>query len=223
MAPNEEYIIRHLQIVQTRITRLKQSPGMEREKEVAFSEFDPKEFGGDIRFDKSLLPTQSAPAQSASSLDDDNRKELEKDTPAKSSKKPVTPTATTTTSVSSSKKVSPPPSSMGVMAHQVPSSQIEEPVFIESDAMTSHVHNDYHYRPSNSGHDTMSRNINANFHYNRKVIKGLSQNYHHHNHHHTTRGQRRDNHGATTVQSTPRGSKPRPIGTDFDDPSSGMS
>lgn len=204
MAPNEDYILRHLQIVQTRITRLKHSPGMDREKEIAFAEFDPKEFGGDIQVDKSTVVANSGAGASL----DDKRKALEKDVLAKSSKKPITPTATTTTSVSSSKKVSP-PSGVGVMAHHMPSSQIEEPVFIESDTMTSHIHNDYHYRPSNSGHDTMSRNINANFHYNRKVIKGLSQNYHH----------RKEN-GA---ESSNRRTKSRPLAGDFDDPSSGMS
>lgn len=233
MAPNEDYIIRHLQIVQTRIARLKTSPGMDKEKEIAFGEFDPKEFGvGDIKLDTSTVVsnviTDPDGATTATTLDD-NRKALEKDMLAKSSnKKPITPTATTTTSVSSSKKVNPATSgSMGVMAHHLPSSQIEEPVFIESDAMTSHIHNDYHYRPSNSGHDTMSRNINANFHYNRKVIKSLSQNFHHQHHQnhqnsHRNNQRRSDNGASSTTQST-RGSKPRPITGDFDDPSSGMS
>lgn len=46
LAPSEEYIGRHLQIVQTRITRLRQSPDGSREKEVAFADYDPREFGG---------------------------------------------------------------------------------------------------------------------------------------------------------------------------------
>lgn len=48
LAPNEDYILRHLQIVQTRISKLKQSEGMQKEKEIAFAEFDPKDFGGNI-------------------------------------------------------------------------------------------------------------------------------------------------------------------------------
>ncbi|XP_058831025.1 protein O-mannosyl-transferase Tmtc3-like [Topomyia yanbarensis] len=46
LAPGEDYILRHLQIVQTRIGRLRGTPGTSREKEIAFTEFDPREFGG---------------------------------------------------------------------------------------------------------------------------------------------------------------------------------
>ncbi|XP_050093554.1 protein O-mannosyl-transferase Tmtc3 [Anopheles aquasalis] len=46
LAPGEEYIGRHLQIVQTRINRLRQSPEASREKEIAFADYDPHEFGG---------------------------------------------------------------------------------------------------------------------------------------------------------------------------------
>nr|XP_040240135.2 protein O-mannosyl-transferase Tmtc3 [Anopheles coluzzii]XP_040240136.2 protein O-mannosyl-transferase Tmtc3 [Anopheles coluzzii]XP_040240137.2 protein O-mannosyl-transferase Tmtc3 [Anopheles coluzzii]XP_040240138.2 protein O-mannosyl-transferase Tmtc3 [Anopheles coluzzii]XP_040240139.2 protein O-mannosyl-transferase Tmtc3 [Anopheles coluzzii]XP_049465911.1 protein O-mannosyl-transferase Tmtc3 [Anopheles coluzzii] len=46
LAPGEEYIGRHLQIVQTRINRLRQSPDGSREKEIAFADYDPQEFGG---------------------------------------------------------------------------------------------------------------------------------------------------------------------------------
>lgn len=48
LAPSEDYILRHLQIVQTRIAKLKQTAGMSKEKEIAFAEFDPKDFGGNI-------------------------------------------------------------------------------------------------------------------------------------------------------------------------------
>lgn len=46
LAPNEDYIIKHLQIIETRLTRLKSQSAMSREKELAFSDFDPSEFGG---------------------------------------------------------------------------------------------------------------------------------------------------------------------------------
>uniref|UniRef100_A0A182YA59 Protein O-mannosyl-transferase TMTC3 n=2 Tax=Anopheles stephensi TaxID=30069 RepID=A0A182YA59_ANOST len=46
LAPGEEYIGRHLQIVQTRINRLRQTPDGSREKEIAFADYDPQEFGG---------------------------------------------------------------------------------------------------------------------------------------------------------------------------------
>lgn len=48
LAPTEDYILRHLQIVQTRIAKLKRSAGNSLEKEIAFEEFDPKDFGGSI-------------------------------------------------------------------------------------------------------------------------------------------------------------------------------
>lgn len=47
LAPTETYIVQHLKIVETRIEKLKQTPGAEREKEMAFKEFDASEFGGD--------------------------------------------------------------------------------------------------------------------------------------------------------------------------------
>lgn len=46
LAPSEDYIIKHLQIIESRLARLKAQPGMSREKELAFLEFDPTEFGG---------------------------------------------------------------------------------------------------------------------------------------------------------------------------------
>ncbi|XP_059617284.1 protein O-mannosyl-transferase Tmtc3 [Phlebotomus argentipes] len=49
LAPTEDYILRHLQIIQSRVLRLKQSPGAEKERELAFSGFDPREFGGDSK------------------------------------------------------------------------------------------------------------------------------------------------------------------------------
>lgn len=99
-----------------------------------------------------------------------------------------------TSSFSGSKKANP-----STTAPQ--SSQIEEPIFIESESMSSKIHNDYHYRPSNSGHSTMSRNINSNFHYNRKVIKSISNYHQHHTH----------------------SRKTKHLGSDLDGPSAGMS
>lgn len=46
LAPHEDYILRHLQIVQTRIAKLKRSAGHTLEKEIAFEAFDPEDFGG---------------------------------------------------------------------------------------------------------------------------------------------------------------------------------
>jgi hypothetical protein len=46
LAPNEDYIIKHIQIVETRLAKLKAQPSSTREKDLAFSDFDPREFGG---------------------------------------------------------------------------------------------------------------------------------------------------------------------------------
>lgn len=54
LAPHEDYIIKHLQIIETRLTRLKSqsssgttsTEASRREQELAFAEFDPSEFGG---------------------------------------------------------------------------------------------------------------------------------------------------------------------------------
>jgi len=46
LAPNEDYIIKHIQIVETRLAKLKAQPSSTREKDLAFEEFDPREFGG---------------------------------------------------------------------------------------------------------------------------------------------------------------------------------
>ncbi|KAL7043207.1 hypothetical protein ACKWTF_001427 [Chironomus riparius] len=46
LAPNEDYIIKHIQIVETRLAKLKAQPSSTREKDLAFQEYDPREFGG---------------------------------------------------------------------------------------------------------------------------------------------------------------------------------
>ncbi|KAJ6646633.1 Protein O-mannosyl-transferase Tmtc3 [Pseudolycoriella hygida] len=49
LAPAETYIGQHLKIVETRIEKLRHAAGAEKEKELAFMEFDASEFGGDIK------------------------------------------------------------------------------------------------------------------------------------------------------------------------------
>ncbi|CRK86591.1 CLUMA_CG000216, isoform A [Clunio marinus] len=46
LAPGEDYIMKHLQIIDTRMARLKALNTKSREKELAFAEYDPREFGG---------------------------------------------------------------------------------------------------------------------------------------------------------------------------------
>lgn len=212
LAPTEDYILKHLQIVQTRIARLKSSAGMEKEKEIAFADFDPNEFGGGIAIDintiimnneKTLIGAAAAAAAAATASSTEKRETTNFGGSGGGGGSgfvaaSVIPSATGTSSFSGSKKAQLPPT-----APQ--SSQIAEPIFIESETMSSKIHNDYHYRPSNSGHSNggtpMSRNINSNFHYNRKVIKSISQQH---------------------VTSS-RKARQQQLGTDLDDPSSGMS
>lgn len=46
LAPNEDYIIKHLQIIETRLAKLKAQSTQSRERELAFADYDPREFGG---------------------------------------------------------------------------------------------------------------------------------------------------------------------------------
>lgn len=46
LAPNEDYIIKHLQIIETRLAKLKAQPSSSREKDLAFAEYDAGDFGG---------------------------------------------------------------------------------------------------------------------------------------------------------------------------------
>lgn len=46
LAPTEDYIMKHLQIIETRLAKLKPQSAPSREKELAFADFDPREFGG---------------------------------------------------------------------------------------------------------------------------------------------------------------------------------
>lgn len=46
LAPHEDYILKHMKIVQHRLTNLKLAPDTNRQKNIAFAKYDPKEFGG---------------------------------------------------------------------------------------------------------------------------------------------------------------------------------
>lgn len=46
LAPQEDYILKHLKIVQQRLANLKQAPGMHTQKIIAFAKYDPTDFGG---------------------------------------------------------------------------------------------------------------------------------------------------------------------------------
>lgn len=60
LAPHEDYIVKHLQIIDTRLTKLRAQPGTNQEKQLAFAEFDPRDFGGRaVKSDKISLNAQS--------------------------------------------------------------------------------------------------------------------------------------------------------------------
>lgn len=46
LAPHEDYILRHLQIIETRLSKLRAQKYSSKEKDLAFADFDPAEFGG---------------------------------------------------------------------------------------------------------------------------------------------------------------------------------
>ena len=56
LAPSEDYILRHLQIIQTRLGKLKTQLAPSKEKELAFSDYDPSEYGGAPMIVENIVP-----------------------------------------------------------------------------------------------------------------------------------------------------------------------
>lgn len=56
LAPSEDYILRHLQIIQTRLGKLKTQLTESKEKELAFSDYDPSEYGGPPLIAQNVVP-----------------------------------------------------------------------------------------------------------------------------------------------------------------------
>lgn len=56
LAPSEDYILRHLQIIQTRLGKLKLQLTPSKEKELAFSDYDPSEYGGAPMIVQNVVP-----------------------------------------------------------------------------------------------------------------------------------------------------------------------
>lgn len=141
LAPTEDYILRHLQIVQTRIAKLMRSAGNSLEKEIAFEEFDPKDFGGSIQSramaidvdgpgDHSDMAGLSSPIVSDDQQPTDGRRSV-------------------------SKQEKPQGSMSSVDQHQ--KRTLDQPVFIGEEAATIQEE----YRPSNS----VQNNANRRHHY----------------------------------------------------------
>lgn len=62
LAPSEDYIVKHLQIVESRLAKLKAQPSSTREKDLAFEDFDPREFGGRVMRESKELNFKSLKA-----------------------------------------------------------------------------------------------------------------------------------------------------------------
>lgn len=154
LAPSEDYILRHLQIVQTRISKLQTLPGHSKEKEIAFTEFDPKEFGGDADAITQFLNTDVVANNDGSKLIESMKTEnpLEIADSNRMNQSPIKSASTTTTASSTStqsKKPQTPPTTTSQTT-----AKIEDPIFIEADKMTSRI--DDEYRSSNSGRPSSS-------------------------------------------------------------------
>jgi len=67
LAPNEDYIVKHLQIIETRLAKLKLQ-GPSREKELAFADFDPTEFGQNKATTTTTTKTAATLKQSSSTI-----------------------------------------------------------------------------------------------------------------------------------------------------------
>lgn len=175
LAPNEDYILRHLQIVQTRILKLKQAAGHHKEKEIAFAEFDPTDFGGGGYIKSTAVNIDNVknniPAPIVSDVPD-GKKETRKS--VSKQEKPQTP-----------KKVDPQNQQQSIVG---------DPIFMEADAVTSKIQDEF--RLSNSGQNSINR-----------------QRYHHHHQQHNHRLQ----------SHVPHRQGQSIFSNDNDDPSSGMS
>lgn len=56
LAPSEDYILRHLQIIQTRLGKLKTQLAPSKDKDLAFSDYDPSEYGGPPLIVQNVVP-----------------------------------------------------------------------------------------------------------------------------------------------------------------------
>lgn len=135
LAPNEDYILRHLQIVQTRITKLKAMPGTSKEKEIAFTEFDPVEYGGNVLNIKSN--------QNSIDMSEINSPPPSPKVEQEIIEKQSSSTKTKTVNATNKRK--------------------SDPVFIEADTMSSTIQDEY--RLSNSGRTSINHGrYNMNSH-----------------------------------------------------------
>lgn len=138
LAPTEDYILRHLQIVQNRIQKLRQMDGMEKEKELAFGIFDPNDFGGNpINIDgiESISSSDDTVTDSGS-INSDTVNDVGQRT------KTVAGTDLPPETLGSNSKTNHEPPSTPAKSQ---SSQIAEPIFIEAEQTKPRLTNEQVY------------------------------------------------------------------------------
>lgn len=170
LAPNEDYILRHLKIVQQRIANLKQMAGMTKQKSIAFAKYDPKDFGGRSddadSTDGDLLGTNDGTANTnqnsiSSKLSIDNNVDTIENTITKNTDKIIKETTTTHTKVLNGKheKLHKPKQLIADQQYQQTTTKgmfdIEQPVFLE--ASKASTNNQDEYRTSNVGQNDINR------------------------------------------------------------------
>jgi protein O-mannosyl-transferase len=205
LAPHEEYILKHLQIVQTRIQKLKSIPGESKEKEIAFAEFDPKEYGGDVIVtppQEQQQPQQAAQSDANSSVNsnknnrnnnsNNNKKSNDNDSQSKKQK-----------TINSNKKTRRPPQS-----------QLDDPMFVESNTMKSKIEDDY--RSSNSGQTNVNRNKYQDHPHPQHNVHHYSNQQHH-------QQQQQTRSIKSTTKNNNKYTSSHQVANDLEDRSTGMS
>lgn len=155
LAPNEDYILRHLKIVQTRITNLRQTDGMNKQKSIAFAAYDPNDFGGGERVlddskvsDSLCQPSMDTTAEGADDVGN-----------MPSAIKETKKTSRTNIGCKQHEKLQKP--KQLIVDHQYQQTttkgmlDIEQPIFLDASKSSSKIQEEY--RASNSGQNGVNR------------------------------------------------------------------
>lgn len=236
LAPGEDYILRHLQIVQTRIQRLRGTPDPSREKDIAFAEYDPREFGGSPLTDVDLQ--QLINSKSVNS-NDNNEEEVQQGEESSSSSSSSSGEASSNNDNHNNLKTSLPHADGAYGATKVSdgsSPDSSDPIFIDSEdpisatasagdplvANESHLQQE-HRQPrisetsSSSGSGSSSSSSSPQSHQNHH------QQHQQHQHQRRRRSNSHQRHHRHQHREHADGASDRLGGKDLDDPSSGMS
>lgn len=180
LAPSEDYIIKHLQIVQSRIGRFRQQPANTKEKEIALStDFDPKEYGGDSN--SIIIENDNNKINNIGNDNIDNHNQINLKSPPNINNKNSN------------------------MNKKQKSKLNDPPIFVESETMSSNLQfqNDYRSSNSNNGQNNKNNNNNHNdkYHINRHFS---NSNNHRHNHNFLNENLRKKT-KMTSLEDTSRG------------------